>query len=210
VFLSLDLEPIRASHEFNRCLFRVCAHVDKTDPVGFLHEFNRRIKIASAHIEELAKFPGAHHRNIKNAEVSLSKFGTWAKNIGWRLSDKFPRQTASDQPIDATDREADASTLVAIKTEPVPTQTATTASVVATDDRPAPETKEQRQDCRLKACIDAGLPMNEKKTLIRLPDGVGDVADSESVTRQTFSTDVKAALERRESAKREGVTMHRA
>ena len=74
----------------------------------------------------------------------------------------------------------------------------------------ATETKEQRQDRRLKACIDAGLPMNDKRALSRLPDGVGDVADRESVTRQAFSTDVKAALERRASANREGVKVHRA
>jgi len=75
---------------------------------------------------------------------------------------------------------------------------------------PAPvETPQQRQDRRLQACIDAGLPMNTKKALIRLPDGIGDVADQENVTRQSFSSDVKAALNRRESAKRDGVTVHR-
>lgn len=61
------------------------------------------------------------------------------------------------------------------------------------------ETKEQREDRRLRACIDAGLSMNAKAALIRLPDGVGDVARSEGVTRQAFSTDVKAALKRREA-----------
>ncbi|MBK5204219.1 MAG: hypothetical protein JJD98_02050 [Polaromonas sp.] len=76
---------------------------------------------------------------------------------------------------------------------------------------PAPvETKAQRQDRRLQACIDSGLPMNEKAALLRLPDGVGDVADREDVTRQAFSTDVKAALKRRESTIREGGTVHRA
>ncbi len=74
----------------------------------------------------------------------------------------------------------------------------------------ATETKEQRQDRRLKACIDAGLPMNERAASLRLPDGVANIAESEGVTRQSFSTDVKAALKRRENAKREGVTVHRA
>ena len=74
----------------------------------------------------------------------------------------------------------------------------------------ATETKEQRQDRRLQACIDDGLPMNEKAALSRLPDGVGAVADLEGVTRQAFSTDVKAALQRRESAKRAGSAVHRA
>ena len=73
-----------------------------------------------------------------------------------------------------------------------------------------PESQQQRQDRRLKACIDAGLPMNAKAALSRLPDGVGNIADSEGVTRQAFSTDVKAALNRREAAKREGSIMHRA
>lgn len=72
------------------------------------------------------------------------------------------------------------------------------------------ETKEQRQDRRLKACIDAGLPMDTRAALLRLPDGVGNVADCENVTRQAFSTDVKAALKRRESAIREGRAVHRA
>ena len=74
---------------------------------------------------------------------------------------------------------------------------------------PAPETKEQRQDRRLQACIDAGLVM-PASYLSRLPAGVGDVADREGVTRQAFSTDVKAALERRESARKEGATVRRA
>ena len=73
----------------------------------------------------------------------------------------------------------------------------------------ATETKEQRQDRRLKACIDAGLPMNEKAASLRLPYGVANIAKSEGVTRQAFSTDVKAALNRRDNAKREGVTVHR-
>ena len=84
------------------------------------------------------------------------------------------------------------------------------APVVAESAGATTESKEQRQDRRLQACIDAGLPMNTKAALSRLPDGVGDVADREGVTRQAFSTDVKAALKRRESAIREGSTVRRA
>ena len=87
----------------------------------------------------------------------------------------------------------------------------------ATTPRPPPvvaesasETKEQRQDRRLKACIDAGLPMDTKAALLRLPDGVGKVAALENRTRQAFTDDVKAALKRWESAKKEGPTVHRA
>lgn len=59
-----------------------------------------------------------------------------------------------------------------------------------------PETKEQREDRRLRMCEDAGLKM-DKAALLRLPDGVGRVADLEGVTRQAFSDDVKAALQRK-------------
>jgi len=50
----------------------------------------------------------------------------------------------------------------------------------------------------------------DKVALARLPDGVGDVADNEGVSRQAFSTDVKAALQRRIGAEKEGSTVHRA
>lgn len=58
------------------------------------------------------------------------------------------------------------------------------------------EPKDARQDRRLMACIDAGLKM-DKAALSRLPNGVGEVADKEGISRQSFSTDVKAALERK-------------
>jgi hypothetical protein len=66
-----------------------------------------------------------------------------------------------------------------------------------------PETKEQREDRRLKMCEDAGLKM-DKAALLRLPDGVGKAADREGVSRQAFSDDVKAALQRKISRDREG------
>lgn len=72
----------------------------------------------------------------------------------------------------------------------------------------ATEIRERRQDRRLKACIDAGLCFEGYKG--RLPDGVGDAADREGIKRQSFSADVKAALTRRDNAKREGVTVRRA
>ena len=51
--------------------------------------------------------------------------------------------------------------------------------------------------------------MDTRAALLRLPDGVGNVADRESVTRQAFSADVKDALNRREIAIREGRTVRR-
>ena len=72
----------------------------------------------------------------------------------------------------------------------------------------AVKTNEKRQDRRLKQCEDAGLTM-PKSCFARLPNGVGQAAKREGVTRQSFTTDVKAALKRRESAKREGVTVHK-
>ena len=92
---------------------------------------------------------------------------------------------------------------------PAPAPAPTQAAPVAGSASSATETKEQRQDRRLQACIDAGLPMDTKAALSRLPDGVGGVADYEGVTRQSFSADVKAALQRRESAKREGAIVQR-
>ena len=93
---------------------------------------------------------------------------------------------------------------------PVPKPQAAAPAPVADSASSATETKEQRQDRRLQACIDAGLPMDTKDALLRLPDGVGKVAKLEGVKRQSFSSDVKAALQRRESTKREGAIVHRA
>ena len=93
----------------------------------------------------------------------------------------------------------------AAKQQTTPAQTAAMPAPVVQ----ATETKEQRQDRRLQTCEKYGLVM-PKSYLSRLPDGVGKVADLEKVTRQAFSTDVRAALERRESAKREGLTVRRA
>jgi hypothetical protein len=59
------------------------------------------------------------------------------------------------------------------------------------------ETKEQRQDRRLKTCELAGLVM-PKSGSGRLPDGIGRVALRDGAKRQPFSSDVKAALKRRE------------
>lgn len=73
---------------------------------------------------------------------------------------------------------------------------------------PSSESKEQREDRRLQACIDYGLPMFEPASKFRLPNGVGKVAAAEGVTRQTFSADIKSALNRWNEAKREGSLVH--
>jgi hypothetical protein len=86
-------------------------------------------------------------------------------------------------------------------TEPTVADTATTA--------PQAETKEQRQNRRLLACETAGLVMPQS-SVGRLPNGVGDVADAEGVSRQTFSADIKAALARKNEAIRLGTIVHRA
>jgi len=67
----------------------------------------------------------------------------------------------------------------------------------------AKESKEQREDRRLNACEAYGLVM-PKKSEGRLPDGIAKVAKLEGIKRQPFSKDVKAAIERRNSLKREG------
>lgn len=68
----------------------------------------------------------------------------------------------------------------------------------------ATESKENRQDRRLQACLDAGLRMNDPRARARLPDGIGAVAALEGMTRQAFSDDVRAAMKRREGIKRAG------
>ena len=72
-----------------------------------------------------------------------------------------------------------------------------------------PESKEQRQDRRLKACEDAGLVM-PALSVGRLPDGIGRIAGLEGVKRQSFTSDVKAALKRREAITKLGRVVHRA
>jgi hypothetical protein len=67
----------------------------------------------------------------------------------------------------------------------------------------AKESKERREDRRLNACEAYGLVM-PKKSEGRLPDGIAKVAKLEGIKRQPFSKDVKAAIERRNSLKREG------
>lgn len=69
------------------------------------------------------------------------------------------------------------------------------------------EAKEARQDRRLQRCIEAGLVM-PSSYIGRLPDGIAVVANQEGVSRQSFSIDVKAALKRKKSTDREGVTVH--
>ena len=85
---------------------------------------------------------------------------------------------------------------------------ANTQPQAAPEPAPMVQTKEQRQDSRLKACEDAGLVM-PKSSAGRLPDGVGKVADSKGVSRQAFSTDVRAALKRREAITKPGRIVHR-
>lgn len=74
--------------------------------------------------------------------------------------------------------------------------------------QPAPVATEQtadRQDQRLKACEDAGLLMPASH-MGRMPQGIGEVAKRLDMTRQALTQDVKAALKRREAARRNGVT----
>ena len=65
------------------------------------------------------------------------------------------------------------------------------------------ESAEERQERRVKMCEDDGIVFNGH-SLLRLPDGVGRVADKEGVSRQAFSADVKAGLERRQRQKKRG------
>ena len=137
--------------------------------------------------------------------VSREELHRWIQAMGFKSVYQFLPVEGNTEPVPVGAVSASDDMDGKLAESPPQATTPSPAPVVQ-----APETKEQRQDRRLKACIDAGLPMNSKAALLRLPDGVGNVADSERVTRQAFSTDVKAALKRRESAKREGSTVHRA
>ena len=75
---------------------------------------------------------------------------------------------------------------------------ATIEGVVAPPDAPK-QTAAQRQDSRLAACEADGLKM-PASSRGRLPDGVAKVAARLGVTRQAFSTALKAALRRRETS----------
>lgn len=68
------------------------------------------------------------------------------------------------------------------------------------------ETAIQRQDRRLKQCEDVGLTM-DKAALLRLPYGVGIEAKKEGVSRQTFSTDLRAAIKRKLENERSGAKL---
>ncbi len=70
------------------------------------------------------------------------------------------------------------------------------AAVEVAPPAPAVESADEREDRRLQMCIDAGLKM-DKEAIRRLPDGVGDIAKLEGVSRQTFSDDVRRALRRK-------------
>jgi len=70
------------------------------------------------------------------------------------------------------------------------------------------ESKEQREDRRLKACIDAGLTLPPSHHG-RLPNGVGALAQTEGISRQAFSADVKAALERQRTPSTSNSIIHK-
>lgn len=134
VFLSLDLEPVPQG--FNHALVVACARTDKSDPIKVLREFNRRMKIACGNVKEIANSLVLRHRDIENAKVSLSKFGTWAENMKWSLPDKFPRR-----PSPAPRPTPDATCFEAVA---APAQTTPAPVVVASDGAARPSRRTWR------------------------------------------------------------------
>ena len=63
--------------------------------------------------------------------------------------------------------------------------------------------KVARQDARLAACEAQGMAF-DKASLARVPDGIGAVAKTLGIERQSLTVDVKAALKRRFEAARTG------
>lgn len=68
---------------------------------------------------------------------------------------------------------------------------------------PKQETREEREDRRLRMCDEAGLTM-DRRALLRMPDGIGALAKQENISRQAFTDDVKAALTRRLEVQKAG------
>ncbi len=133
---------------------------------------------------------------------------TLARSLGRKLTEAESQARELDFDPDVDDFEIGSLILegfelqkAAVATLATPVESNSTAASLL----PATGTKEQRQDRRLQACIETGLLMNTRAALLRLPDGVGDIARSQGVTRQAFSTDVKAALKRQETATRQGI-----
>jgi hypothetical protein len=160
----------------------------------FHHHTNTGEKLALEMLHNVSFFALCTANNEANIEGY--KLNDEAKGAIWQETRRICTQLAPYLPA------PDSAALLALLP---PVEDA--APVVVT---PQKEKKEQREDRRLQACIEFGLPMYDKRAKTRLPDGVGKVAASEGVTRQTFSLDVKAALKRRASAQREGTIVHRA
>lgn len=64
--------------------------------------------------------------------------------------------------------------------------------------------KAERERTRLEFCEREGITF-DKRSQLRLPDGIGKVAEKLGITRQSLSTDVKAALGQRFEANRNGM-----
>ena len=142
-------------------------------------EFDKRLRLLGASLFKSPHFTAVNNLVMGDrhlATLQLSEFAAWALSVELVIPPELNAMAAIAQARKAAEPEA------------VP--------VVLSS-----ETKEQRQDRRLAACETARLTMKGA----RLPDGVGRLADTEGVTRQAFSADVKSALKRRDSAKREGV-----
>lgn len=69
------------------------------------------------------------------------------------------------------------------------------APALAPEPQDAPESAEHRQARRYQLCIDARLIM-PTDDYAHLPRGIGKLAESEGITRQAFSEDVKAHIRR--------------
>ncbi len=96
--------------------------------------------------------------------------------------------------------------LVLVRAEPAPThaEPAEVAASLVTKASQAAQ-KEAREDARLAHCEAEGI-MFDKASLRRLPDGIAKAAESLNppISRQSLSTDVRAALRRRLEREKSG------
>ena len=183
-------------------LWEAVALVTDTEPTSLRHSANAWM-LGAGHgpLFEDGSFPSPYKREQFTDAMRLAEGATsTAGPIFWR-TDLSPRPKAN---VSVVLGEV-ASFFAACNWPDMPPEIRALASQAVGGDAPAAETKEEREDRRLKACEAAGLTMPMSADG-RLPDGIGKVAAADRVTRQTFSDDVRAALRRRKLLHRSGST----
>lgn len=117
----------------------------------------------------------------------------------WRLPDADPSFTVTLEGVRVQGRDVHALADAFKGPPPAPAPIAPRAEPGQSE----PEKRAERQRTRLEACEAEGIVF-DKRSLERLPDGIGKVAKKLEITRQSLTADVKAALKRRIEESRNG------